>query len=60
MKTFMRLVWGEGVTSYLISLEVNRLVSHIPLGKLGNIPLINFPKCPISLRVNKISLKLPI
>ena len=43
---------------YPISLEVNRNVSHIPLSKLEGIPLIKFPKYPVSLEVNKISLKL--
>ena len=28
-------------------------VSYIPLSKLGNIPIINFPKYPLSLEVNK-------
>ena len=43
---------GEGLpVSYI--LEVNRKVSHIPLSKLENIPLIKFPKYPVSLEVNK-------
>ena len=51
----MRLVSGGGGGGYQypISLEVNMKVSYIPLSKLGNIPIINFPKYPISLEVNK-------
>ena len=42
-----------GGYQYLISLEVNRKVPHIPLSKLENVPFINFPKYPIFLEVNK-------
>ena len=42
-----------GGYQYPISLEVNGKVSHIPLSKLDNIPLIKLPKYPISLEVNK-------
>ena len=42
-----------GGYQYLISLEVNRKVSHIPLSKLENVLLINFPKHPIFQEVNK-------
>ena len=38
---------------YPISLEVNRKISHISLGKLENVPINNFPEYPISLEVNK-------
>ena len=51
-------LYGGGVYQYPIPLEVNRKVSHIPLSKLENIPLIKFPKYPVSLEVNKKSLKL--
>ena len=44
---------GGGGYQYPLSLEENRKVSHIPLSKLENIPLIKFPKYPISLEVNK-------
>ena len=44
---------GGGVEGAGLSLEVNNKVSHIPLGKLINIPLIKYPKYPISLVVNK-------
>ena len=42
-----------------VSLKLNRKVFNIPLSKLENIPLIKFPKYPVSLEVSKISLKLP-
>ena len=42
-----------GGYQYPISLEVNRKVSYIPLSKLENIPIINFPKYPMSLEVIK-------
>ena len=38
---------------YLISLEVNSQVFHIPLSKLANVPIINFLKYPISMKENK-------
>ena len=38
---------------YPISLEAIRQASHIPFSKLGNIIIINFPKYPNSLKVNK-------
>ena len=44
---------GGGWRGRGLSLEVNNKVSHIPLGKLINIPLIKYPKYPISLVVNK-------
>ena len=43
---------GGGGYKYAISLEVNGKVSYIPLSKLENIPLIKFPKYPVSLEVN--------
>ena len=45
-------IGGEGY-QYPVSLEVNGKLSHIPLSKLENIPIIKFPKYPISLIVNK-------
>ena len=44
---------GEGVEGAGLSLEVNNKVSHIPLGKLENIPLIRYHKYSIFLVVNK-------
>ena len=49
-------IGGLPVTVYPISLEKktkNRKVSHIPLSKLENIPIISFPKYHISLEGNK-------
>ena len=58
---FEACIWvvGGGGYQYPISLEVDRKVSHISLSKLENIPLIKFPKYPISLEVNKISMESP-